>query len=81
VLTVVSMTDIAHMEKVKQSRYRPEQIQRVDTSIALPFRDLGAVCGQRQAPAAFSAEKNRYPLYTRMGEPQSRSGRVRKILP
>jgi hypothetical protein len=26
----------------KQSRYRPEQAQRVDRGIALPFRDLGA---------------------------------------
>jgi hypothetical protein len=28
--------------KVKQSRHRPEQTQRVDRGIALPFRDLGA---------------------------------------
>jgi hypothetical protein len=28
--------------KVKQSRYRPEQAQRVDTGITLSFRDLGA---------------------------------------
>jgi hypothetical protein len=27
--------------KVKQSRYRPEQAQGVDTGIALPFHDLG----------------------------------------
>jgi hypothetical protein len=27
--------------KVKQSGYRPEQAQRVDRGIALPFRDLG----------------------------------------
>jgi hypothetical protein len=28
--------------RVKQSRYIPEQAQRVDKGIALPFRDLGA---------------------------------------
>jgi hypothetical protein len=28
--------------KVKLSRYRPEQAQRVDRGIALPFLDLGA---------------------------------------
>jgi hypothetical protein len=28
--------------KVKYSRYRPEQAQRVDGGIALPFLDLGA---------------------------------------
>jgi hypothetical protein len=29
-------------KKVKQSRYRSEQAQRVDRDIALPFRDFGA---------------------------------------
>jgi hypothetical protein len=29
-------------EKIKQFRYGPEQAQRVDTGIALPFCDLGA---------------------------------------
>jgi hypothetical protein len=28
--------------QVKKSRYRPKQAQKVDTGIALPFRDLGA---------------------------------------
>jgi hypothetical protein len=28
--------------KVKQSSFRPEQAQRVDRGIAVPFRDLGA---------------------------------------
>jgi hypothetical protein len=31
--------------KVKQSCHRPEQAQRVDGGIALPFRDLGAKRG------------------------------------
>jgi len=37
------------------------------------------VGGQRQAPAALPPEKSRYPLYKRLGGPQDRSGRVRKI--
>jgi hypothetical protein len=32
-------------KKVKQSRYRPEQAQRVDRGIALPFHDLGTRSG------------------------------------
>jgi hypothetical protein len=39
------------------------------------------VDGQLQAPAALPSEKTRYPLYRRLGEPQSRSGHVRKIPP
>ena len=36
---------------------------------------------QRHVPAALTPGKTRYPLYRRLGGPQSRSGRVRKILP
>ena len=39
------------------------------------------VGGQRQTPAALPPEKTRYPLYSRLGGPQGRSGRVRKISP
>ena len=39
------------------------------------------VGGQRHAPAALPPGKTRYPLYRRLGGPQGRSGRVRKILP
>jgi hypothetical protein len=40
------------------------------------------VGGQRHASAAFTAGKEtRYPLYRRLGGPQGRSGRVRKISP
>jgi len=42
---------------------------------------LDGVDGQRHAPAAFPSGKTRYPLYMRLGGPQSRSGRVRKISP
>jgi hypothetical protein len=39
------------------------------------------VGGQRHAPAALPPGKTRYPLYRRLGEPQSRSGQVRKFHP
>jgi hypothetical protein len=37
--------------------------------------------GQRHVPAALPMGKTRYPLYRRLGGPQGRSGRVRKISP
>ena len=39
------------------------------------------VGGQHHAPAALHPGKTRYPLYRRLGRPQGRSGRVRKISP
>jgi hypothetical protein len=39
------------------------------------------VGGQSHAPAALPPGKTRYPLHRRLGEPQGRSGQVRKILP
>ena len=39
------------------------------------------VGGQRHAPAALPPGKTRHPLYRRLGGPQGRSGRVRKISP
>ena len=38
------------------------------------------VSGQRHAPVGLPPGKTRYPLYRRLGGPQSRSGRVRKKL-
>ena len=35
--------------------------------------------GQHHAPAALPPGKTRYPLYRRLGGPQGRSGRVRKM--
>ena len=37
--------------------------------------------GQHHAPAALPPVKTRYPSYRRLGRPQNRSGRVRKISP
>ena len=42
---------------------------------------LDGVGGQRHTPAALPPGKTRYPLYRRLGGPQGRSGRVRKISP
>jgi hypothetical protein len=43
---------------------------------------LDGVGGQRHALSALTPWKDtRYPLYRRLGRPQGRSGRVRKILP
>jgi len=39
------------------------------------------VGGQRHAPADLPPGKTPYPLYRRVGGPQSRSGKVRKISP
>ena len=39
------------------------------------------VGGQHHGPAALPPGKTRYPLYRRVGDPQGRSGRVRKISP
>jgi hypothetical protein len=40
---------------------------------------LEGVGGQHHAPAALPTGKTRYPLYRRLGGPQGRYGRVRKI--
>jgi hypothetical protein len=37
--------------------------------------------GQHHAPVTLPSLKTRYPLYRRLGGPQGRSGRVRKISP
>jgi hypothetical protein len=42
---------------------------------------LHVVGGQRHDPAAVPPGKTRYPLYRRLGGPQSRPGRVRKMSP
>ena len=39
------------------------------------------VGGQRHAPAVLPREREPVPLYSRLGGPQSRSGRARKISP
>jgi hypothetical protein len=56
--------------------------QRYSSALSLTSA-LDGVGGQRLAPAASPPPpgKTRYPLYRRLGGPQGRSGRVRKISP
>ena len=73
------------LRKVKISLEQATKAQRGSRDIALiflePLRYMG-VSGQRHAPAALPPGKEtRYPLYWRLGGPQGRSIRVRKIPP
>ena len=58
----------------------PEREQRYSFTFSLTSA-LDGVGGQRHAPAALPPGETRYPLYRRLGGPQGRSGRVRKISP
>ena len=58
----------------------PEGEQMYSSTLSLPSA-LEGVGGQRHAPAALTPRKTRYPLYRRLGGPQGRSERVRKITP
>jgi hypothetical protein len=55
--------------KVKQSRYRPEQAQRVDEGTALTFRHLGARRGVWLAshPGRFTLGKHLVPIVQEAG--------------
>jgi hypothetical protein len=69
--------------KVNFTLEQATKAQRGSRCIALLF-NLSAgwgVSGQRHAPAALTPVKTRYPLYRRLGVPQGRSGRLRKISP
>jgi len=54
-----------------------------DTGIAVLFLTLAleGVGGQRHVSAALPRGKTRYPFYRRLGGPQDRSARARKISP
>ena len=52
--------------------------------IALPFHDHGTIRGWVVSVTSrplFTPVKSRYPLYRRLGGPEGRFGKVRKILP
>jgi hypothetical protein len=69
------------MDEVKVPGNRPEGPEG-SRGIALIFLDLGTLeVGGWSAPrpGRFTPGKTRYPLYRRLGGPQGRSGRVRKI--
>jgi hypothetical protein len=55
--------------KLKQSRCRPELVQRVDRGIVLPFRDLGARRGVWSAsrPGRFTPERDPVPIAQEAG--------------
>ena len=62
----------------------PVVAQRVCRGIALLFRDRGTRRGEGSASRpgrTLPPGKTPYPLYRRLGGPQSRSGQVRKISP
>ena len=70
--------------KVKVTLEQATKAQRRRRCIALPFlqpRSEMGVGGQHHAPTALPPGKSLYPLYSRLGGPQGRSGRVRKISP
>jgi hypothetical protein len=58
----------------------PEGEWRHSSTLSLTST-LDGLGGSRHAPAALPPEKTRYSLYRRLGGPQDRSGRVRKISP
>ena len=58
----------------------PEE-EQMYTSTLPSTSALDGLGGQRHAPAALPPAKTRYPLYRRLGVPQGRSGRGRKISP
>ena len=58
----------------------PEGKQRYSSTLSLTSA-IDEVDGQCHVPAALPPGKIRYPLYRRLGGPQGRSGRVRKIPP
>jgi hypothetical protein len=58
----------------------PEGGKRYSSTLSWPRHKKG-VGGQHHAPAALPPGNTRYPLYRRLGGPQGRSGRGRKISP
>ena len=59
----------------------PEGEQMYSSTLPSTSALDGGVGGQRHAPAALSQGKTWYPPYRRLGRPQGRPGRVRKISP
>ena len=59
-------------------RSEGEQIYSSTLSLTTALDKVG---GQRHVSVALTPGKNRYPVYRRLGGPQGRSGRLRKISP
>jgi len=58
----------------------PEGEKSYNSTLSLTS-ELDGVGGQHHAPAALPPGKTRHPSYRRLGGPNGRSGRVRKISP
>ena len=58
----------------------PEGEQKYSSTLSVTS-GLDGMGDQLHVPAALPPGKPRYPLYGRLGGPQGRSGRVRKIPP
>ena len=57
----------------------PKGEKRYSSTLSLNLALDGGVGGQRRAPATLPPGETRYPLCRRLGGPQCRSGRMRKI--
>ena len=71
-------------KKLYWSRYRPGVTQRVGRGIALLLHNRGTRRGEWSASRpgrTLPPGKTRYPLYRRLGGPQSRSGRAENLVP
>jgi len=70
-------------QNIKWSRYRAGVAQGVNRGIPLLFHDRatrsGWVVSSTPRPH-FTPEKSRYPLYSRLGGPQDRSGRAENLV-
>jgi hypothetical protein len=73
-----------HKDKGKVlNRTVPEdtKLEQMYSSTLFVTSEVDGLGGQRHAPAALLPRKTQYPLCRRLGGPQGRSGRVRKISP
>ena len=88
-------TNFSTLQEVKVSKVKVTLVQalrlctgrtahRGSRGIALPFHDHGTIKGWGSASSSGSSlppGKTRYPLYRRLGGPQGRSGKERRISP
>ena len=72
--------DVKEKVRPRTGNEGPEWGEKYSSTLSL-FLQLEGVGDQRQAPAVLPLGKTRYIMYRRLGLPQGRSGRVRKISP
>ena len=61
--------------------HKGPEVEKMYSFILSLTSALDGVGGQRHAPSALPPGKTRYPLYRRLGGPQGRRKRMRKISP